>query len=107
MITLYFVPSCSKSRGAAALLDERGVEHTIHDYVKDPLDEATLTELVTMVGGDPTDMVRSSTDASTIGEVVAQLLADPADMQRPIGVRDGKAIIARPPERILELLDHD
>lgn len=58
-----------------------------------------------MVGGDPAEMVRAELDEPDVDTVVAHLLAEPGDMQRPIGVLDGRAVIGRPSERILELLD--
>lgn len=58
-----------------------------------------------MVGGDPAAMVRAELADADVDAVVAHLLANPADMQRPIGVFAGRAVIGRPSERILELLD--
>ena len=58
-----------------------------------------------MVGGDPADMVRAKLDDPSAAAVVDHLLENPGDMQRPIGVRGATAIIARPAELILELLD--
>jgi arsenate reductase-like glutaredoxin family protein len=58
-----------------------------------------------MVGGDPAAMVRGALDDTSVDGVVAHLAANPADMQRPIAVLDGRAIIGRPAELVLELLD--
>jgi arsenate reductase len=58
-----------------------------------------------MVGGDPAAMVRGDLDDTSVEGVVAHLLAHPADMQRPIAVLDGRAVIGRPPELVLELFD--
>ncbi len=58
-----------------------------------------------MVGGDPAAMVRGSLDDPSVDGVVAHLVENPADMQRPIAVLDGKAIIGRPSELVLEVLD--
>ncbi|MDW3218305.1 MAG: ArsC/Spx/MgsR family protein [Acidimicrobiales bacterium] len=57
-----------------------------------------------MVGGDPADMVRTSLDDTSAAAVVAHLVDHPADMQRPIAVLDGRAVIGRPSERVLEIL---
>jgi arsenate reductase-like glutaredoxin family protein len=64
-----------------------------------------LTELIEMVGGDPAEMSRAKLDSPTAGDVVAHLVANPADMQRPIAVLDGRAVIGRPSERVLEILN--
>ena len=58
-----------------------------------------------MVGGDPADMVRAKLDDTSVEGVVAHLAENPADMQRPVAVLDGRAIIGRPSELVLELLD--
>jgi arsenate reductase-like glutaredoxin family protein len=58
-----------------------------------------------MVGGDPAAMVRASLDDTSAAAVVAHLVENPADMQRPIAVLDGRAVIGRPSELVLDLLD--
>jgi len=58
-----------------------------------------------MVGGDPADMVRGSLADQSAEGVVAHLVDNPADMQRPIAVLAGKAIIGRPAELVLDILD--
>ena len=50
-------------------------------------------------------MVRVGLDSPTAEDVVAHLVDNPADMQRPIAVLDGEAVIARPPERVFDILD--
>lgn len=87
------------------MLEERGVDFERHYYIDDPLGREALTGLVAMVGGDPADMVRAKLGETSAEAVVDHLLENPGDMQRPIGVCDGTAIIARPAELILELLD--
>ena len=58
-----------------------------------------------MVGGDPAAMVRGDLAATDAAAVVAHLLDNPADMQRPMAVLNGKAIIGRPAELVLDVLD--
>jgi arsenate reductase len=58
-----------------------------------------------MVGGDPAAMVRATLDDTSAEAVVSHLVAHPADMQRPIAVLDGRAVIGRPSELVLDLLD--
>ena len=97
------------------LLQERGVEFDVVEYLKAPLDRRRLADLVKMVGGDPVQMVRTSdnrfkagelslVDDAGAGEVVDLLLDAPAVMQRPVVVSGGRALIARPSDRVLELL---
>lgn len=114
---LYHNPACSKSRGALELLRERGAEFEIVEYLKAPLEREALGEVLDALGGDPGDLVRKDKrfrelglDAARYGEgatredVIALLLEHPALMSRPIALRDGRAVVGRPPERVLELL---
>ncbi|MDG2027583.1 MAG: ArsC/Spx/MgsR family protein [Acidimicrobiales bacterium] len=80
------------------------MDYTIHNYIENPLDAAALNDLVALVGGDPAEMVRASLDETSAEAVVAHLVDNPADMQRPIAVLNGKAVIGRPAERVLEIL---
>ncbi len=97
------------------VLQERGVEFDVVEYLKAPLGRETLSGLVELVGGDPVQMVRTSDrrfkdgdlslapDAG-LSEVVDLLLDEPAVMQRPVVVSGKRAVIARPSDRVLELL---
>ena len=83
-------------------------------YLKTPLDEETLKDILGMVGGAPGTLVRKdryfkelgldAADYTTV-DAVAKLLAEhPRLMQRPIAVRAGRAVVGRPSEKIEELL---
>ena len=97
------------------ILRERGVEFDVIEYLKTPLDRDTLASLVDLVPNDPADMVRKdknfkdlgldAADYVTADAVVDLLLEHPKLMQRPILVRGDRAVIARPPDNALELLD--
>lgn len=64
-----------------------------------------MTRLVEMVGGDPAAMVRGDLADTSAQAVVVHLVENPADMQRPIAVLGDKAIIGRPAELVLDILD--
>ena len=83
-------------------------------YLKTPLDEETLKDILGMVGGAPGALVRKdryfkdlgldAADYTTV-DAVAKLLAEhPRLMQRPIAVRAGRAVVGRPSEKIEKLL---
>jgi|SRR5215467_12110727 arsenate reductase len=105
-ITLYHNPSCSHSRGAVALLTERGVQFDTIEYLKTPPTRETLERIIAMLEGPVTDLVRKDKrfeelklhpgDYTTRETVIALLLDHPELMQRPIVIREGRAIIARP-----------
>ncbi|HEY8516840.1 MAG TPA: arsenate reductase (glutaredoxin) [Candidatus Binatia bacterium] len=114
-VTIYHNPVCGKSRGALEILKERGVEHEVIEYLKTPPDRATLERFLDMLPGEPAELVRkdkrfkelglNAADYVTREQVVDILLKHPELMERPVVVRDGRAVIARPSERVLELLD--
>jgi arsenate reductase len=113
-ITLYHNPNCSKSRGAREILDSSGVQFDIVEYLQDPPSAEEIVAVLGMLDEAPEALVRKDSHFKELGldgadyttvETVAALLAEhPRLMQRPIGVRTGKAVIARPSERIKELL---
>ncbi len=114
-VTIYHNPGCSKSRKALEMLQERDLELEIVEYLQDPPGGSAIRELIEMSDSDATEFVRSSDKRfgeagltapgeGDVDAVVSILTAEPAVMQRPVVVVGGKAVIARPPERLLELL---
>ena len=113
-LSLYFNPRCSKCRTARVLLADRGVDVRIIEYVKVAPTVPELRVLMTQLGiTDPRDMMRTGEDvyatlglADQTGEALLEaIVANPILLERPIAVRDGRALVARPPERLLALLD--
>lgn len=112
---LYHNPRCSKSRAVLALLRGRGIEPEIASYLDEPPSPETLRELLQLLGSGPRALLRSSEpayrdlglDDPTLddGALVAAMHAHPQLIERPIFVHRGRAVIGRPPERVLELLD--
>ncbi len=114
-VTIYHNPGCKHSRGALELLDTRSVAHDTIEYLKTPPDRATLEKIIGMLSDPPSEMVRDDKrfkelglkmeDYQTKAAVVDLLLKYPELMQRPIIIKAGRAVIARPPEKLLPLLD--
>lgn len=114
-IRLYHNPSCSKSRGALALLNEKGVDVEVVEYLDSPPSGAELERILALLPDPPSALVRHDKhfeslgldpDAYTnAGEVVALLLEHPRLMQRPIALVAERALIGRPSERVLELVE--
>ncbi len=110
---LYHNPRCSKSRAARKLLEERGADFSIVEYLREPLDRDELEGLGKRLGLPASEWIRSgepefsnaglSADSSE-DELLDAMAAHPILMERPIFERDGRAIIGRPPERVLEVL---
>ena len=113
-IVLYHNPACSKSRGALDILRQRDIDFDLVEYLKTPLNEAQLRRILGLIDDAPAELVRKDgnfkalgLDASrfTTADAVAALLAQhPKLMQRPVVVRGDRAVIARPSEKVQELL---
>jgi arsenate reductase (glutaredoxin) len=110
---LYFNPSCSKCRTAQALLDERGVRAEIIRYLDTPPTRSDLERLMRLLEiDDPRQMMRTGeamyaelglSDASP-DDLLLAITTHPILLERPIFVVGGRAVVGRPPERVLELL---
>ena len=114
-VTIYHNPVCGKSRCALEILKERGVDHDVIEYLQAPPDRTTLARILDLLAGPPADLVRKDKRFRELGldaanyvnreQVIALLVAHPELMERPVVIRGGRAVIARPSERVLELLD--
>jgi arsenate reductase len=112
---VYHNPVCSKSRGAMQILGERGVDVEVVEYLQTPPDRAALEQILDAVDEPPSGLVRHDDRFRALGldpgayedrdAVITLLLEHPELMQRPVIIRDGRGVIARPSERVLELLD--
>ena len=114
-LTVYEVKTCSTCRNLAALLAERGIEYEGVEYHRTGLDEATIRDLLAKSGLRPRDVLRLReplvAELGLLDEgvsddaLIAHMAEHPKLMQRPIAVRGDRALLARPVERVLELLD--
>ncbi|SDH39546.1 arsenate reductase (glutaredoxin) [Pseudomonas abietaniphila] len=113
-LTLYHNPRCSKSRGALELLEARGLTPTIVRYLETPPNAAQLRDLLGKLGIGARDLLRTGEDeyktlnladaSLSDDDVIAAMAAHPKLIERPILVAGDKAVIGRPPEKILEIL---
>jgi arsenate reductase len=114
-VLVYHNPSCSKSRGALDILGERGVEADVVQYLKAPPDRAALERILDAIPDPPAELVRKDSRFKELGleaddytdreSVIGVLLEHPELMQRPVVFRGERAVIARPSDKVLELLD--
>ena len=112
---LYHNPHCSKSRGALELLRERGIEPQVLAYLDRAPSAAELQEVLGLLGIGPRGLLRTGeAEYAELGlddpsldddSLIAAMSAHPRLIERPIFVHAGRAVIGRPPERVLELLD--
>ncbi len=112
-LTVYHNPRCSKSRGACQILEERGLAAEVVDYLKTPPSRAELAQLLTKLGLPAEAVVRKGEAVfkelyagkpMTEDDWLDALAAHPILIERPIVIKGDKALIARPPEKLLELL---
>ncbi len=110
---LYVNPSCSKCRSALALLDEHHVDADEVRYLDEPPTVADLERLMALLGiEDPRLMMRTGEAVyeelrlgdRPRGDLLEAITTHPVLLERPIFVVGDRAVIARPPERVLELI---
>jgi arsenate reductase len=111
---VYHNPSCSKSRGALDILREKSIDVEVVEYLREHPDRAALERILGAISDPPEALVRKDKrfkelglDASsyTTREAIVELLLEhPELMERPVVFRGKRAVIARPSERVLELL---
>jgi arsenate reductase len=111
---LYHNPRCSKSRAALELLQARGVAVRVIPYLEEPPSVEELRTLLDVLALPARELVRRSEPAfvelglgaSGIGDeaLLAAMATNPRLIERPVFVHAGRAVIGRPPERVLELL---
>ena len=113
--TIYHNPRCSKSRQTLELLKENNIEPEIILYLENPPSEEKLTELIDLLGINPRDLLRKGEeeykahnlrDESIKGEDIIKIMTEnPKLIERPIVISKNKAIIGRPPENVLMLIN--
>ena len=114
-LTLYHNPRCSKSRGALELLEARGLAPTVVRYLETPLNAEQLHSLLGKLGISARQLLRTGEDeykslqldnpALGDDELIAAMAAHPKLIERPILIAGDRAVVGRPPEKVLELFD--
>ncbi|MCH1533606.1 MAG: arsenate reductase (glutaredoxin) [Schleiferiaceae bacterium] len=115
MITIYHNPRCQKSREALALLEERGVEHTTRLYLNDEesMSAAEFEDVLDALDMDAVDLVRKNEAVwkeeyknleLDEDEIILAMIEHPKLMERPIVVNGHRAVVARPADKLIELL---
>lgn len=112
---LWHNPRCSKSRAALQLLNERGIEPAIRDYLGEPPQQDELHALLKALNMRPRELLRSGEDAyKTLNladtalddtDLVQAMCEHPRLIERPILQVGERAVVGRPPERVLELIE--
>ncbi|MBW8827326.1 MAG: arsenate reductase family protein [Acidobacteria bacterium] len=113
-VTVWFNPKCSKCRTAQGILQDRGVYADYVRYLDSGPDRAELERVLALLGtDDPLAIARTGEarwkelglEGASRETVLDALAANPILIERPIIIRGDRAVVGRPPERVLELLD--
>ena len=110
---IYHNPRCAKSRQTLALLHEKGEKPEVVEYLKDTLSIQELKELIGFLGVTPSALVRKNEavwkeefkgKTLTDEALIQAMVENPKLIERPIVVKQKKAVLGRPPENILSLI---
>ncbi|MEQ8666863.1 MAG: arsenate reductase (glutaredoxin) [Rhodospirillales bacterium] len=110
---IYHNPRCSKSRQTLELIRERGIEPEIVEYLVSSPDASEISQLLSKLGLRARDLARKkeSADAgldlksASDDDIVAAMAAQPAIIERPIVVDGDQAVLGRPPENVIALIE--
>ena len=113
-VTIFHNPRCSKSRNALALLEENGVEAEVVKYLETPPTKEALKEVLKMLGMSARELMRTKeevykslrlNDVEDEEKLIDAMVENPKLIERPIIIKDGKAVIGRPIENVVMLLN--
>jgi len=113
-VTIYFNPACSKCRLGLELLEQQGQHPEVIEYLDSPPDAGTLAAILDMLGMEPRELMRkhekeyveAGLDDPGLSreQLIDAMVEYPRLIERPIVIKNGKATIGRPTERILDIL---
>ena len=109
---IYHNPRCTKSRATLALLNERGIEPKVVEYLKTPPTAKELKSIVAKLGLKPEELVRKGEDVYksqyagkelTAAQWIDAMVKHPVLIERPIVLKGKRAILGRPPQNVKKL----
>ena len=113
-LVIYHNPRCSKSRETLRILEESNLTPVIIEYLDEPPTRQELKVIIRMLGVSARDLLRTGeqiyqdakldNDALSEDEIIAAICAHPILLQRPIVVSGERAVIGRPPAKVLEII---
>ncbi len=113
MTTIYHNPRCSKSRQCLAVLEEHNEEIEIVKYLDTPLSKDKLSEIINLLQISPIELVRKNeaiwkenykNKELSDDDLILAMIENPKLIERPIVIKGNKAIIGRPPEKVVDIL---
>jgi len=111
-LTVYEKPTCTTCKKLVLLLKDRGYDFDRINYMIDPVPEAKLRELMRKSGLPARDLIRTKEEKYrelklenvSDDEIIRALVEHPELLQRPIVEKGDRAVLARPPEKVREIL---
>ena len=114
-VKIYHNPRCSKSRQTLQIIKDHGIESKVIEYLKEPLEKSELENIAKSLGVRPKEFVRKNEAEFKDNNLAGKLEKDdelfeamskfPKIMERPIIISDLGAVIGRPPENVLKVLE--
>jgi arsenate reductase len=114
-LIIYHNPNCSKSRETLQILNDKNSQPKIIEYLNEPPTAQELRQIITMLGIAPRELLRTGeqiyidaklADNSLDDEQIIQAICQyPVLLQRPIVISGNKAVIGRPPAKVLDIID--
>lgn len=113
MITIYHNPRCGKSREGLSLVEKSGKEFEVVKYLNEVPSLEELKSIIHKLGIKPIDLVRQKEEIwvsqfkgkkLSDNEILTAMIENPILIERPIVINGNKAVIGRPPEKILDIL---
>ncbi|GAA4272274.1 arsenate reductase (glutaredoxin) [Aquimarina gracilis] len=113
MTIIYHNPRCRKSRETLELLEQNKEEIRIIKYLETPPSKQELEDIIDLLGIAPIDLVRKNETIwkenfkgkeYTNDEVIKIMAENPKLIERPIVIKNKKAVIGRPPQKVLDIL---
>ena len=110
---IYHNPRCSKSRNTLSIIQEMGNEVEIIEYLNSPPTAKELEVILEMLNIQPIELIRKNEiiwrenyrgKQMRDDEIINAMRENPKLIERPIVVKNGQAIIGRPPKKVLDLL---
>lgn len=114
MIQIYHNPRCGKSRNCLAFIEKTNQQFEIIPYLTQTPSFEELKKLLQQLDLDPIQLIRTKekiwienfkNKMLTDDEIIAAMVENPILIERPIVVKNGKAIIGRDPEKVASFLD--
>lgn len=113
-VRVYLNPNCSKCRLTMGILNDKGVDTTVIEYLDTPPDSTELTEVLELLRLEPRELMRkheapykdNNLDNPELNrqQLIQAMIDNPILIERPIVINGNKATIGRPPEKVLEIL---